>query len=402
MKSLLLRFQRNEWQQPSVLLYIMAAAMPFSFGVWSALINNFAIEYAAFDGADMGALQSLREVPGFLSFAVVFLLLLFREQTLAVLSLLVMGFGVVITGWLPSFWGLCFTTLIMSIGFHYFEAVNQSLQLQWLSKSEAPKMLGRMIAVGSVSSLFAYGMVYGTLEYTSISMQTVYMIGGGVTMLLAFIAWKMFPQYPAKVEQNKTLVLRKRYWLYYLLEFMSGSRRQIFVVFAGFLMVEKFGFTAAEIALMFLVNMVANIFIAPQIGKLIGRIGERSTLSIEYLGLIIVFVGYAIVDSAAWAVALYILDHLFFAMAIAKKTYFQKIANPADIAPTAGIAFTISHIAAVVVPIGFGVIWLTSPAAVFYAGAGMAAISFILARLVPEKPMEGSETTLTKGALPAA
>lgn len=402
MKSLLLRFQRNEWQQPSVLLYIMAAAMPFSFGVWSALINNFAIEYAAFDGADMGALQSLREVPGFLSFAVVFLLLLFREQTLAVLSLLVMGFGVVITGWLPSFWGLCFTTLIMSIGFHYFEAVNQSLQLQWLSKSEAPKMLGRMIAVGSVSSLFAYGMVYGTLEYTSISMQTVYMIGGGVTMLLAFIAWKMFPQYPAKVEQNKTLVLRKRYWLYYLLEFMSGSRRQIFVVFAGFLMVEKFGFTAAEIALMFLVNMVANIFIAPQIGKLIGRIGERSTLSIEYLGLIVVFVGYAIVDSAAWAVALYILDHLFFAMAIAKKTYFQKIANPADIAPTAGIAFTISHIAAVVVPIGFGVIWLTSPAAVFYAGAGMAAISFILARLVPEKPMEGSETTLTKGALPAA
>ena len=315
----------------------MAAAMPFSFGVWSALINNFAIEYAAFDGADMGALQSLREVPGFLSFTVIFLLFIFREQTLAVVSLLIMGFGVVITGWLPSFWGLCFTTLLMSIGFHYFEAVNQSLQLQWLSKTEAPKMLGRMIAVGSFSSLFAYGMVYFSLEYAGVSMQTVYVIGGGVTMGLAFFAWKMFPQYPAKVEQNKHLVMRKRYWLYYLLEFMSGSRRQIFVVFAGFLMVEKFGFTAAEIALMFLANMAANIVIAPQIGKLIARIGERSTLSIEYFGLILVFVGYALVESAAWAVALYILDHLFFAMAIAKKTYFQKIADPADIAPTAGI-----------------------------------------------------------------
>ena len=393
--------QRSDWQRPSVLLYIMAAAMPFSFGVWSALINNFAIEYAAFDGADMGALQSLREVPGFLSFAVIFFLLIFREQTLAILSLLIMGFGVVITGWLPSFWGLCFTTLLMSIGFHYFEAVNQSLQLQWLSKSEAPKMLGRLIAIGSISSLFAYGMVYLTLEYAGVSMQTVYVIGGGVTMLLAFIAWKMFPQYPAKVEQNKSLILRKRYWLYYLLEFMSGSRRQIFVVFAGFLMVEKFGFTASEIALMFLANMVANIFAAPQIGKLIGRIGERATLSIEYLGLVAVFVGYAVVESAAWAVALYILDHLFFAMAIAKKTYFQKIANPADIAPTAGISFTISHIAAVVVPIGFGVVWLTSPAAVFYAGAAMAGISFILARLVPKHPTEGHETTLSK-AVPLA
>lgn len=400
-KALILSYQRKDWQRPNVLLYIMAAAMPFSFGVWSALINNFAIEYASFDGADMGALQSLREVPGFLSFAVVFLLFIFREQTIAVLSLLIMGIGVVITGWLPSFWGLCFTTLLMSIGFHYFEAVNQSLQLQWLSKSEAPKMLGRMIAVGSFSSLFAYGMVYAAFEYADLAMQTVYMIGGGVTIILAIIAWKMFPQYPAKVEQNKSLVMRKRYWLYYLLEFMSGSRRQIFVVFAGFLMVEKFGFTASEIALMFLANMVANVFIAPQIGKLIGKIGERSTLSIEYFGLIIVFVGYALVESAAWAVALYILDHLFFAMAIAKKTYFQKIADPADIAPTAGIAFTISHIAAVVVPIGFGVIWLTSPAAVFYAGAVMAAISFVLARLVPKEPMEGSETTLTKATLPS-
>jgi predicted MFS family arabinose efflux permease len=399
--SILASLRNGQWQNPNVLLYIMAAAMPFSFGVWSALINNFAIEYAAFDGADMGALQSLREVPGFLSFTVIFLLFIFREQMLAVVSLLIMGFGVVITGWLPSFWGLCFTTLLMSIGFHYFEAVNQSLQLQWLSKSEAPKMLGRMIAVGSFSSLFAYGMVYFSLEYAGVSMQTVYVVGGGVTMGLAFFAWKMFPQYPAKVEQNKNLVMRKRYWLYYLLEFMSGSRRQIFVVFAGFLMVEKFGFTASEIALMFLANMIANIFIAPQIGKLIGRIGERSTLSIEYFGLILVFIGYALVESAAWAVALYILDHLFFAMAIAKKTYFQKIADPADIAPTAGISFTISHIAAVVVPIGFGVVWLTSPAAVFYAGAGMAAISFVLARLVPKNPMEGSETTLSKSAIPA-
>jgi predicted MFS family arabinose efflux permease len=173
---------------------------------------------------------------------------------------------------------------------------------------------------------------------------------------------------------------------------MSGSRRQIFVVFAGFLMVEKFGFTAPQITLMFLVNMVANIYIAPKIGRLISRIGERRTLTIEYIGLILVFMGYALVESAAWAVALYILDHLFFAMAIAMKTYFQKIASPADIAPTAGISFTISHIAAIVVPVGFGLIWLHSPSVVFYAGAGMAAISLVLARMVPENPTEGAET----------
>ena len=156
-------------------------------------------------------------------------------------------------------------------------------------------------------------------------------------------------------------------------------------------MVEKFGFTASEIALMFLANMVANIFIAPQIGKLIGRIGERSTLSIEYFGLILVFMGYAIVETAAWAIALYILDHLFFAMAIAKKTYFQKIADPSEIAPTAGVSFTISHIAAVVLPVLYGFLWLISPALVFISGAVLAAGSLVLARLIPEEPEEGNE-----------
>ena len=116
------------WQQPIVLLYIMAAAMPFSMGTWMALINNFSIEYAQFNGADMGILQSLREIPGFLSFAVIFLLLIIKEQTLAVFSLALLGLGTALTGFLPSFYGLCFTTVLMSIGFHYFETVNQSLQ----------------------------------------------------------------------------------------------------------------------------------------------------------------------------------------------------------------------------------------------------------------------------------
>ncbi|MBM1004307.1 MAG: MFS transporter, partial [Desulfofustis sp. PB-SRB1] len=42
--------------------------MPLSFGTWQALLNNFTIERAAFTGVEIGMLQSLREIPGFLSF----------------------------------------------------------------------------------------------------------------------------------------------------------------------------------------------------------------------------------------------------------------------------------------------------------------------------------------------
>jgi MFS family permease len=172
---------------------------------------------------------------------------------------------------------------------------------------------------------------------------------------------------------------------------MSGARRQIFIVFAGFLMVEKFGYLVQEITLLFLLNAVINIFLAPRIGRLIARWGERRALIFEYTGLIGVFVAYAFVENATLAAGLYVVDHLFFAMAIAIETYFQKIADRRDIAATAGVSFTISHIAAVIIPAAFGLVWLISPSAVFLAGAAMGAISLLLSLNVPACPQPGQE-----------
>ena len=380
--------------RPELFLFLLAAAMPLAFRTWQALLNNFVIERAGFTGVEIGILQSLREIPGFLAFTVVFVLLLVREQTLAVVSLIVLGIGVAITGMFPGVLGLYVTTVIMSVGFHYLETVNQSLSLQWLKKETAAQNLGRMIAIGSFAALLTYGMVYVVLEWFGFSMETVYLIGGGAAVLIGIGAWLLFPRYAQPVEQRKHLLMRRRYWLYYALTFMAGARRQIFIVFAGFLMVEKFGFDAAAIAAMFLVNGVLNMLFAPKIGRLIGKWGERRALTIEYIGLIGVFAAYAFVETAWIAVVLYILDHLFFTMAIAIKTYLQKIADPADLAPTAGVAFSINHIAAVGLPALFGLVWVISPAAVFLSGAVLAFGSLLLARLIPESPEPGCEVML--------
>jgi predicted MFS family arabinose efflux permease len=381
-----LRALRADWRRPGVLLIVMSLAMPISFATWQALLNNFAIEQAAFTGVEIGILQSLREVPGFLAFTVVFALLLMREQTFALVSILLLGIGTAMTGFFPTVVGLYATTVLMSIGFHYFESMRQSLALQWTDKEHAPHFLGRMIAATSLASLVAFGLIYLALDVVGLAMRWVYLIGGGITVIAIVGAWIAFPRFTSKVEQHKQIVLRRRYWLYYALVFMSGARRQIFVVFAGFLMVEKFGFDASAIALMFLVNGAINVFAAPRIGKLIGRWGERRALTFEYIGLIGIFIAYAFVETAWIAVGLYIVDHLFFSLAIAVRTYFQKIADPADIASTAGVSLTISHIAAVVIPAAFGLLWLVSPSIVFLAGAAMAAISLALSRMVPPAP----------------
>ncbi|WP_061034439.1 MULTISPECIES: MFS transporter [Vibrio] len=386
----------KSWRTPQNFLLLISIIVPIAFSTWMALLNNFVIEKANFDGADIGILQSVREIPGFLAFTVVFVLLFIREQRFMLVSLAMLTLGTAITGYFPSLFGLLFTTLLMSTGFHYFETLKQSLSLQWLTKEEAPEMLGKFISVGALASLITYGAIWILLEQLKLEFKTVYLLAGGIGFVLILVMAFAFPEFKTEVPQNKKLVLRKRYWLYYALTFMSGARRQIFTVFAGFLMVEKFGYSAADITLLFLINYLFNFLFAKRIGRFIGAVGERKALMFEYVGLIFVFVGYGLVQAAEWAAALYVIDHLFFALALAIKTYFQKIADPADMASTAGVAFTINHIAAVVIPVTFGVIWLVSPSSVFYIGAAMAAVSLLLSLNIPAKPEEGNETRVLR------
>jgi hypothetical protein len=386
----------RSWRNPTIFLMVISVIVPIAFSSWMALLNNFVVERAQFNGADIGLLQSIREIPGFLSFTAVFLLLFIREQRLLVISLGLLCFGTAITGYFPTLTGMLITTFIMSTGFHYFETLKQSLSLQWLNKEEAPEMLGRLISFGALASLFTYGLLWVCLELIELDFQWVYLIFGGTALLLVLFLGFAFPEFKAKTPQNKQLILRKRYWLFYALTFMSGARRQIFTVFAGFLMVEKFGYTVSDITLLFLINYLFNFLFAKRIGKLIGVIGESRALLFEYSGLILVFIGYAVVNDAHFAAGLYVIDHLFFALALAIKTYFQKIADPADMASTAGVAFTINHIAAVIIPVTFGVIWMVSPAVVFYIGAVMALVSLLLAFNIPRHPEEGYEVRWCK------
>ncbi|MCY7295003.1 MFS transporter [Alteromonas sp. a30] len=376
---------------PQFLLLAMAFVMPLTHSVWHALLNNFVVEKANFTGAEIGILQSLREVPGFLAFTAVFVLLAIKEQTFALLSLAVLSIGVAITGLFPFEIGLYATTVLMSVGFHYYETINQSLTLQWLPKDKSAHFMGTQLAVKSFASLFAYASIWVLMEWLGMSYSTTYMLAGGIGFIIIVALWVSFPQFKQVSQQHKHMVLRKRYWLYYALVFFSGARRQIFVVFAAFMMVEKFEYSVGDISLLFMINYVFNLFFAAKIGKWIHKVGERNALMCEYIGLIILFICYGLVENSYIAGTLYVIDHLFFAMAIAIKTYFQKIADHKDIASTAGVSFTINHIAAVVIPALLGIVWLTSPSAVFYFGAGFAVCSLILSMNIPLSPDEGNE-----------
>ncbi|MDG1021821.1 MAG: MFS transporter [Emcibacteraceae bacterium] len=380
----------NQKKAKLALIY-MAIIMALVFSVWQVMLNNFTVEKARFSGFDIGSLQSVREIPGFLAFTAVFVLIILREQTFAILSLGLLSVGVLITGFFPSNAGLLITTFIMSVGFHYFETINSSLTLQWLPKNQAASFMGQVIGYSSAAGLIAYGVVWLLYKYFEMDYIWIYTIFGSLGIAMVVHLWFLFPKFENVVPQRKKLFLKKRYWVYYLLTFLKGARRQIFMVFAAYLMVEKFGYTLDEIAMLFLLNKAANIVIAPLLGKLIEAIGERKALTIEYVGLIIVFVGYAMVESALVAAILYVVDHLFFGLAIGIKTYFQKIADSEDMAATQSVSFTIDHTASVIIPITFGLIWMSDPSLVFYAGAGFAVLSLIASNLISRNPEPGNE-----------
>ncbi|UYV36320.1 MFS transporter [Rhodobacteraceae bacterium D3-12] len=393
------------WRRPITLLFVMAAAMPIAFATWSALLNNFIIEVGKFDGADNGWLHTVREIPGFLAVGVIAIIIFVREQVLGIVSLVLLGVATAVTAWFPSMAGILTITMLSSIGFHYYETVNQSLQLQWLPKERAPQMLGLLLSAGSAATLVAYGLIVLTWQSFDLSYNFVYLTAGGTTTLLALFCLFAYPQFEAPHPQRKQMILRRRYWLYYALQFMAGARRQIFIVFAGFMMVEKFGFEVHEVTALFLINLVINILFAPLFGRAVARFGERNTLVFEYIGLVSVFLAYGGIYYFGWGVVLaatlYVIDHMFFALALALKTYFQKIADPGDIAPTAAVAFTINHIAAVFLPALLGYLWLVSPGGVFILASMMAGVSLALALLIPRHPEPGNETVFSKFAAAA-
>ena len=378
-------------------LVIASVVVPIGVSTWQALINNYAIEQIGFTGLDNGIMQSFREIPGFLSFTTVFFLLVMREQTFAVIVLATFGVGISLTGLLPSTVGLYCAVVLMSFGLHYFETVKQSLSLQWLPKDQAPRLLGKLLSVGSIAAFLTFVAILALLEgpkllgFPSIGFSPIFAIAGGIVLVLVAYLQLAFPKIEGKVAQRKYIIMRPRYWLYFVLTFFSGARRQVFVAFAGFLLVQKFGYSVTNMTVLLLVNHLCMWIFGERIGRLIGVIGEKRALTIEYVGLVLVFLGYAFVDSAAMAGGLYVIDNLIFALAIAIKTYFQKIADPSDIAGTASVASTINHVLAVVIPAILGLVWMSSRSAVFLIGAALALVSLCLSQLIPRHPSIGNE-----------
>jgi predicted MFS family arabinose efflux permease len=376
-------------------LFASNIALMFGFQVWRTVFNNLAVQDLGMEAGAIGAIQSVREIPALMGFLFVLMVaFLGSEMRVMGVNVLLMGVGLVMTGLAQNLPALILGTLVTSIGFHYFSSGSSAVLLQVTSKEEAPKALGRLRSVSALAAVLATAGVSGAALV--LDNRLILVIAGGLVVLAGLILLPRMNIARRYEHQDKPAreSVRRDYWLYYVLTFLMGSRRHIFTTFAIFMLVSLHGLETEQTALLFLVNSVVNFVTSTPLGRLVARFGEQRALTLNFVCLVAIFLGYATIDSTLVLVVLFVVDNLFFGFSLALSSYFQKIAViPQDITPNMSLGQSINHVAAVVIPIVGGWMWETfDPALPFLTGAVVALISLALVNWmrVPQREAAGA------------
>jgi predicted MFS family arabinose efflux permease len=359
------------------------------FQVWQTLFNNFAVEEIGAGPAAVGLIQAVREVPGLLGFVLGFLALFISEVRIMSLSVILLGLGMVLSSQATSVPFLMSTTLLMSIGFHFFYPSSSSVVLMVSDKKDTARTLGTLGSLGSLAAVVGTAAVY--LLAARAGYRTLF-IGVGALVIVGGLLLLPFSGKQHGLPEGRRVVLRRRYWLFYTLSFLLGSRRHIFTTFAIYLFVREYHVTIQTTALLFLVNSVINVLTLRLTGQLVGRIGERTALTIMFASLALVFLGYAYVTLLPLLYLLFVIDNVFFGFGIALTTYFQKIAvSPEEITSNLSTEQAINHIAAIIVPVVGGTVWQVYGSQMpFLFGVGIVLAGLVLAQFIRFAPAQAT------------
>lgn len=365
-----------------ILLAIAVFCLNIGFGIYFATFNNFIVERIGIEPDELGFMEALREMPGFLSAAFNALLTFIAARTIGGLSLILMGLGIGAYAYVHTLFWLVFFSLVWSIGFHGWAPLQGTMALAFSEKGVKGRRLGQLRSVSGFARLF--GLLLAFLV-AIIDFKGVYLLGGFVIACGGMaILWA---SHQTSVKREHKFLLKKDYTIYYILNLLQGCRKQIFIVFASFTLVKVYGISVTTFITLKVINQVVTLLTGQLMGTLVDKHGERKMLSISYLGLTFVFLGYALIHNKYALFICYSIDNFLNYGVIALTTYVNKLAPPEEIRPTLSMGVTMNHIAAVVTPLVGGILWKAfSYEVIFFGGASVAFISLLVSLQL--KPVE--------------
>ncbi|MBC7319909.1 MFS transporter [bacterium] len=337
-----------------IILSISVFLLNLSMGLHTSVFNNFAAQEMKLRPDQLGILEAFRETPGLLIAFISAIFSFMRKQYLAGLSFILSGIGFSLYFRVTDLFGLIYAGFIWSLGLHLWMTLSPVFTLSFAEERGKGRRLGQINSVTAFASLTAMSFVFLTGRF--ISFRTYYLIAGILPLIGALLVLKI--PYKTKAEIDPPpLVFRKEYMLYYVLNFLEGSRRQVFATFALFVLTKVYKVPIQHISLLLIINSIMNMIVAPRAGRLIDKLGERSILLFSYTGALLIFIGYALTKSVLALSILYCLDNISINFSLALTTYIDKISRPNDLSPNISMGVTVNHIAAVTMPIVGGILW---------------------------------------------
>jgi predicted MFS family arabinose efflux permease len=379
------------WTRDLMLTAIAVFVMRFGEGILGSARMNFFVDTIGLTGGQVLWLEGIRELPGV---ALIFIAALTMHLPLswrAAIWAAVLGLGYMSFALVQSYTGLLVAAIVASFGLHGYQPIHPALGMCLANEKTRGRVLGVLASVGSLAGIVGLGVMAITSNLVrSISLRWFYVIGGAIITISVFFFLRLSKCLGATEQKQPRLVLRRRYWLYYVLAFFEGSRKEILGSFCTLVLVERFGWKVWQLSPLLFVSAVLGLLLAPYLGMLVDRFGPRQTLAGSYSVLVLACIGYAFIPNAIILAGLYVVIRMAQILNLGLNVYVHQIAPPEELTPTLSAGVSVNHISSVAMPLLFGVLVpIIGYSGVYLGSAGIIALSvgFALA-LRPPAPQE--------------
>jgi predicted MFS family arabinose efflux permease len=378
-------------------LFIFASVLMGLGGcVNASIFNNYLKDVFRLDVARRTFLEFPREAPGFLVSIFIASLAMLGEVRIAFVANLAASAGMMALGWIPASFALMVSSVfVFSTGQHVYMPLGNAIGMGFAEKGREGSVLGRISSINTLALVCGTLLLLALLRLANLSYRSAFTAGSVLYLAAALALLAMSPRRSPGVP--KRIVIKRRYARYYALSVLYGARKQLFITFGPWMLVDLFRQPVQTMTLLFLVISVVGIGAQPLVGRLTDRFGPRAVLGGEALLTIAVCIIYAfapeLLPAGAALVAVsgcYVIDQASNAVTMSRAIYVGRIAeDPSDVSPTLSLGISIDHIVAMFLPMLGGLAWRSAGERgyrwVFLGGAAVAAVNFLVTRGMPAR-----------------
>ena len=378
-----------------------------AIGLKHGVQNNYLSEIVNIDEFERGVVDAFRELPGLLLIFILALMYRFADSKVFKIGIALMAggmAGLLLTSSSDFFMAKFIVVIFMvlfSTGEHIIMPVRSTIAMELAKREKSGASLGITTSIsqlGTITGLLLVTGIFFILEKTGYSRTDI--IGYRIVFGIATALMTTAALVAAALKETTLKAPRQRFYFakkftkYYIMEVFYGSRKQIFLTFAPYVLVREYKTDPSMMALLLAICSVFIMFCSPLIGRLIDKVGYKKVMVTDTLILVVVCLLYGFSHrlfspGIAFIVICcnFILDQVISVASMANNVYVQRISSDREeITATLSTGISVNHIFSVTIALIGGWIWkVAGIETLFTLSALLGLISSIYAAMIKKE-----------------